>query len=1296
MRALTVNSRRVAKWLLYAAAAALLLLLVLIVAVKVALNRVPEYQAQLKSWVHQQTGLHIRFSAVTPALRWYGPELRFDGLELRSGDDRMSLAQARSGSVAVDVWSLLANARLLAGRIRLDSPQLTITRLGPDRFSIGSGVEFGGGHGDLRYTLRRLPSGRLDIRNARLTLLRWNDTSPTLRFDSVGLALTRSGGRVDLGLDTTMPSQLSGTIRLRLNVADFTGDDAMSWRADLRAREVSLPGWHDLLPEYSNSVQSGIARVDLDASGTGADAFKIKLDLLARDFRADGKARPLREVGGVFDLSRSADRWSFSGRRVRTAAAQGAAPETRFHAEWRSPAGVLASLRGQFDHLSIDALAPVVAVLPQKSLRERIAAYDLSGDFSDAQLSFDAAASAATARWSVRARFNRAGFAPLGHAPGFKGLSGSFEGNERSGSLALDAPGTRVAWPEQWPAPVPFDTLRATVYWKREAGSLLVASKNLELGNQDLKLSAKFAWSDPGTGSSPELTVASVVRDVDASSAPRYLPRQKLAPSALAWLDRAFVAGRVPQADVVFQGPVRNFPFRDGSGLFLVRFPGEHFVLDYREGWPRIEDVSLDAEFRNQGLSVTVRQARAGDVQVQAGHAEFIDFKTGELSVHAESRTNADAAVKFLAATPLDALAGNAFSKVDGAGPLQASVDLFLPFKQFDQRRVLVEAQLQGVSLAYKGSKAAATQLQGSVSVDGAQVPRAQLRGQALGGPLQVRARPPRNRADLATQLELRGTLTAEGLRAAFDLPAPVTIDGHADWRGTVRLAPAPARDRWVRVHSTLEGLELRLPEPFAKNAAAAWQASAQVDWLKGPGPVMNISLAPLGHALIQWDAANRLDRAAAQFGGESAVLGGGDRLVIGGTVPRLDLSGWLAWRSAIAAGSPAAGATALSDWLQSASLTVGELDFHALAFHQVQLALSSAGEAWEVQVGGPNAQGTLSFPRGESANPWNFAFSRLKIEDRVPAETQADPSSAGSAAAAPAQPPAESAVSPRAVPALRFDVGQLTWGSQLIGAVDATLSRVDDGVVLDQAKIKSESFNLEATGAWRGEGAGRGTLEGVLVSNDVQRTLAQFGYADVVQGKAGRLEFDLDWAGIPSQSALGSLGGQIKLEATKGQIVDLNPGAGRVLGLASVATLPRRLFLDFSDLTDKGFAYDSIRGDFDLRNGDAYTTNFLLDGPAAEIGLVGRVGLAKRDIDQTAVVAGNFGNSLPLASTLAAGPVVGAAVLVFSQVFKQPLKGLARGYYRITGSWENPLIERVKSDEAAAATKREPAAQQH
>ena len=102
------------------------------------------------------------------------------------------------------------------------------------------------------------------------------------------------------------------------------------------------------------------------------------------------------------------------------------------------------------------------------------------------------------------------------------------------------------------------------------------------------------------------------------------------------------------------------------------------------------------------------------------------------------------------------------------------------------------------------------------------------------------------------------------------------------------------------------------------------------------------------------------------------------------------------------------------------------------------------------------------------------------------------------------------------------------------------------------------------------------------------------------------------------------------------------------------------------------------------LHDGSAYTDDVLVKGPAAEIGLIGRVGLKNKDYDQIAVVTGNVGSSLPLAA-FAGGPVIGAAVLVFTQVFKQPLKGLARGYYRITGSWDNPIVERIKSADASA-----------
>ena len=347
--------------------------------------------------------------------------------------------------------------------------------------------------------------------------------------------------------------------------------------------------------------------------------------------------------------------------------------------------------------------------------------------------------------------------------------------------------------------------------------------------------------------------------------------------------------------------------------------------------------------------------------------------------------------------------------------------------------------------------------------------------------------------------------------------------------------------------------------------------------------------------------------RAAIQFGGDAPVLSGSDPLVVAGHVGRLDLSGWLR-RQGTGSAPPAASPF---DTLQTASLQVDELHFQGLAFRDVGLRVTAADRAWHVDVEGPDAQGTLRLPRGTSAaDPWELKFSHLRIADSGPEQMDAEPAALAS---------------PRSVPALHLQSEQLVWHDRSIGSIDALLSKREDGILLDQLRVHSPSFNLQAEGSWLGAEGGTGKLAGVLVSNDVQKTLTQFGYADVMQAKAGRLDFDLSWQGAPSALAVASLNGHVKLEADKGQIVDLHPGAGRVLGLASVATLPRRLFLDFSDLTDKGLAFDTIRGDFDLRDGNAYTNNVLLDGPAAEIGLIGRVGLAKHDLDRNCCCGRKF-----------------------------------------------------------------------
>jgi uncharacterized protein YhdP len=206
--------------------------------------------------------------------------------------------------------------------------------------------------------------------------------------------------------------------------------------------------------------------------------------------------------------------------------------------------------------------------------------------------------------------------------------------------------------------------------------------------------------------------------------------------------------------------------------------------------------------------------------------------------------------------------------------------------------------------------------------------------------------------------------------------------------------------------------------------------------------------------------------------------------------------------------------------------------------------------------------------------------------------------------------------------------------------------------------------------------------LEFEAKTQDVKGLMAAMQLGTPVEGEHGRIGAQLSWSGPPEVSAIGRLSGRLEISAKDGNLTAVEPGAGRVFGLMSLAHLPRRLALDFNDLTGEGLSFDTLSGTFRLANGDAYTDNLTLRGSAAEIGLAGHTNLRDRTYDQTAVVTGQLGASLGVAGALAGGPVVGAALLLFSQVFKEPLKGVTRGYYRITGSWEDPQVKRIDARE--------------
>jgi uncharacterized protein (TIGR02099 family) len=1274
-----MSLRKIGKILLFGIAGLLMLLLTLMLGVKLALDRAPRYQAEIKDWVHRQTGYHIAFTHVSPAFRWYGPELYFDRLEVRSKDDRRVLARAAGGRVGADIWQLLRSGKLFAVRVELDSPDIAIARVGPSTFALASEIALGGEHVSLpTLALNDLPAGTLAIRRGFVTIQNWNPALTQLELHAVNLDLRRGADLVTLRLTAQLPTVLGGTLSFNGTARGAGRLSSLDWDALASARGMSFPGWRQLFPEYLTRLDAGSGAFELLASGQGPTLARANLDFDAQGVvtkLTDGPSARFEQISGALTVTHAGDHWTLLGRRLRALREGRRDPDSEFDVSWRGDDSGVLELRARASYLRAEALLPLAGLMPQKDLRDRLRDIAPTGEWRD--MSIELLRGAVTDPWQlqVRAQFRGVGFAPVGRAPGLRGLSGMFAGNQNGGHVVIDTQTAVFNWPGQFPQPIDLALLKATLYWKRTAEEFLVATPDLEMNVRDAGVHAKVAWQQPSDGSSPILTLASTMDGGNVADAHLFFPHELLPPAALAWLDRAFVAGHLLHADAVLAGPVRHFPFRDGSGLFQARCSIDGMTLDYREGWPRIENLAGHAEFRNEGMTARVISARAGGLIVDSTDARFVDFKNGELEVHAAAHGDANDALQFLRTTPLDAMAEHGFSSAEAKGALKSTVNLFLPFKDFDHRRVLVHVNLGGATLNRAGSALAVTDLAGDADIDGAQVARADLRGRVLGGGFQMTARAPRNGPVTRTQLDFRGTLSGEALRAALSLPANIAIGGQTDWHAVLKMAPEPTRERSLRITSSLAGLELKLPDPLVKPAGTVLPASVDTQWLPSGGSQVRVALGSVLRGAVNLDSdANglKVGRAAVMFGTAEPAFSDTQVVTVGGTIDTLDLAGWLKLSAPLKSAKP------LANYLRSAKLEVGQLDYLGLSFVDVALDLAENEGGWRIVVGGPNVVGTISLPAAaDSAAPLKLEFERLHFVDGTPRTgTEGDQ---------------KTAVDPRSIPAIDFHAAELTWGDRQFGDVRATLQKLEDGISLKQLTVTSPIYGASAKGEWRGKDGGLGRIEGTITSTDTGDTLKQLGFDEVIEAKTGHLDFDMNWIGAPTADSLKSATGHVQIALDKGQIVGLRPGAGRVLGLASLAELRRRLALDFSDLTDKGFAFDTIRGDFDLRDGSAYTDNVLVKGPAAEIGLIGRVGLKNKDYDQTAAVTGSVGSSpLPLAAFVA-GPVIGGAVLLFTQVFKQPLKGLVRGYYRITGSWDNPTVERIKSADAATATAEAP-----
>jgi len=1286
--------KRLVRWSAVMVAAIALLLVIGIGAFHLAIELLPGYQQRVIERVREETGLILQFDSVYARIGRYGPEIAFRGARLLPPGGDAPILSAESGRVSLSVFRSAWYRRLEIGRVLLVRPRLHIViHTDGSAELVGQGALRREPAAERRpITLERLPRGRFAVQDATLAVLDLRAKQGRFELTGADIEMVRRGNRVSLNGQVKLPEHLGASIDFRAEAEGELADlDSIAWSGGLDAYDLDLEQWAALLPESFFVPATGFGSIELNARGTGRVLAQLRARPVFEDLRLPGAEQPFTRIAGDIRLRQDGELLTVQASGLELSRPGSPWRQTSFEARVTRREGKFAAASLRADSLKLQNLAAFSAVMPAGRPREVLEALAPRGELIGINVTVADAGVNRLPDITGSLRFVDLGFEPLGRAAGFTGLDGAIEGRGAGGIVHVATRDALIKWPQQWRSLVEVPRADARVEWSRfddgvrfwTDGARIDAEHGRAEG--DLRMVLR-------PGKLPLMDLQATARDFDLRETWRYLQIGRLKPKTLSWLDAAFRAGRVPEAQVSITGPTRGFPYREGQGSFTATGRVEGLNLHYAPGWPELRGVAAEFSFDGPALRAVATRGGLAGIAFSQAEVNSADLRDAVLAVRARGRADADRAIRMLQASPLAPSLGEAFSGLTGTGPVTGEITMFLPLKELEKRVVTVVTRLAGVALAHREQPIEATGLEGELWFRNREVHASALRGQLLGGPLQLSIRTTQQGdGALETRVDAQGTAVGSQIIPGAHLPVNANLSGRAQWRGFLTLLRSTAGDEPVRgtarLSSDLRGLAVGLPEPFAKSADAARRLTIAGSFAGDAGMRIQAQFGRDVHALLQWRRGRDgppVERGVVSFGAAAASLPRESGLWLRGRLDEASVSEILELRWSEPRGRP------LSEWLAGADLAVRDLEVLGYRFENVIGQMRPGNRAWEVRVESPAAVGNLTVPYDFPGEvPMVLDLDRLEFATPV-----AEPPAEGAGGGARPQP------DPRELPAIRVDVRDFIFDQRRFGHVQAEFARGTAGMTLNQFTMKHAAFEAKGRGSWlvREQGA-ECRLEFEVESTDVLGYMNAMQLGSLVAAREGRVSASLSWPGPPETSAIGRLSGRIEIAARDGRLTSVEPGAGRVFGLMSLAHLPRRLALDFGDLTGEGLAFDTMTGTFRLNDGEAFTDNLTLRGSAAEIGLAGRTSLRHRTYDQTAVVTGQLGASLGVAGALAGGPAVGAALLLFSQIFKEPLKGATRGYYRITGTWDEPQVRRVdarelKDGRQAGAADAAPAAQ--
>ena len=920
--------------------------------------------------------------------------------------------------------------------------------------------------------------------------------------------------------------------------------------------------------------------------------------------------------------------------------------------------------------------------------------------------------------WNLSASASDIGFKSVGRAPAMNNLSGQLNASRSGGDFIFAADDSLFEWSKWYSEAFLVKRAVGEFSWRfNNDARLLLSLKHGEFEDKNTRITDLFLSTDVDYKANKisnfadlfkvksvddlsfegdqlvykkldEQEQAKIIVDAkanfevfDLSQVDSYFPSDKRLVLFLKWAEKGFAAGQVSNGKFHYKGELAKSAIDNGTASLDASADFDNVIIDYapEQNWPAAKRGKGKAILKNQLLTITPSEVWINGDPATDGTLMISSLfkKERTLSISANTKTSLVKGVDFLFKGPLikpeNQLSDLPITPLGGT--VDINIDVAIVLSDISNAKVKGSARVVNGHGLLTGN-VPISDVNGLVNFTERSVASDNVRATFLGGETKGKLITLKEAQPPVVKLIASGAAQTEALKPWIGEHILTWFAGVAPWQGSMTVDDGKVD---IVGESQLQGVAVMAPAPLKKGA----QEPAKFTFGMTVGNeevAQTLSISYKDELLAQFKAnagngGSFFDNSLISIGsGSAAPLKPGINFLI--EKEHLNLDDWLSAVIDLASyETESTESIGESDTLfmdSMRSITVSVKDPVLLGYKVGELnatAMSVDGLYWIGTLDGENVDGTMQLQPRDTISHYGFNLDYLNLSQSANDAANLEP--------------VDYSLSPSSFPSLSLNIENFRFEGKDLGQLKLLAKPVGQEWQMQNMTLLRNGTRTEASGSWKNS-----KIDGSLTSlafesvvDEAEGAFNDMDFAGVIRKGNGAINGELSWLGAPHEFTYERLNGRFDASLKEGELVQIEPGSGKLLGLFNFNAIARRLVFDFRDVFASGLQFDRMRFAGVLADGEVIFTDAFIFSPAVFVRMEGKIDLAKELVDMEMHISPELGGNIALLSALA-NPAAGAVVFITQRLFKDEMRNANFKSYRALGSWEDFEMLEMKDGE--------------